>query len=82
MIHFNLAQEIRNCGLNTTICYLSDTTFKSQFNFALNSGVKFVVIMGENEREKNLVQIKNLESREQEEVLQSEIEKYFSDFRN
>lgn len=75
--YFNLAQKIRECGLNTTICYLSDTTFKSQFNFALNSGVKFVVIMGENEKEKGVVQVKNLGTREQVEIELSEIEKYF-----
>lgn len=75
--YFNLAQKIRKSGLNTTICYLNDTTFKRQFNFALNSGVKFVVIMGEDERKNGVVQVKNLETREQVEARLSEVENYF-----
>lgn len=75
--YFDVVQKIREAGMNATICFLSDTTFKSQFNFALNSGVKFVVIMGEDEIGKNVLQVKNLETREQIEVGLGEVAGYF-----
>ncbi|MCD4762120.1 histidine--tRNA ligase [bacterium] len=39
-----IANEIRKQGLNTEVCLFDDTTFKSQFNFAISRGVKFVII--------------------------------------
>jgi len=77
MEYIRLADEIRQLGINTEVCLLSDTTFKNQFNFALNRGVKYVVIMGEDEMKKNTVEIKNLETREQTEVKRDRIENYF-----
>ncbi|MCK4635882.1 MAG: histidine--tRNA ligase [Candidatus Moranbacteria bacterium] len=75
--YFDVVQKIREAGMNATICFLGDTTFKRQFNFALNSGVKFVVIMGEDEISENILQVKNLETREQVEVELGEVEGYF-----
>lgn len=75
--YFDLVQKIREAGMNATVCFLSDTTFKRQFNFALNSGVKFVVIMGEDEIGKGVCQVKNLETREQVKVGVGEVEGYF-----
>jgi histidyl-tRNA synthetase len=75
--YIKLANEIREIGINTEVCLLSDTTFKNQFNFALNRGVEYVVIMGEDEMKKNTVEIKNLETREQTEVKRNKIESYF-----
>lgn len=75
--YLDLVQRIREAGMSATICFLNDTTFKSQFNFALNSGVKFVVIMGENEIKDGVVQVKNLGTREQVEVGLEEVEGYF-----
>ena len=75
--YLKIAQNIRDAGLNTTICYLEDTTFKSQFNFALNSGVKYVVIVGEKEFKNGTVQVKNLQVREQIEVMRDDLMEYF-----
>lgn len=75
--YIKLAGEIRDLGINTEVCLLADTTFKSQFHFALNRGVKYVVIMGEDEMKNNTVQIKNLETREQVELKRSEVKGYF-----
>jgi histidyl-tRNA synthetase len=45
--------------------------------YAYNKQIKYVVIQGENEIEKEIVQIKNLENRKQEEVKLNELNKYF-----
>ena len=66
--YMKMVTRIRNAGVNAEVCLVEDTTFKSQFNFAINRGVKFVVICGENEFEKKTVQVKNLETRHQEEI--------------
>ncbi len=73
-----LAGELRLLGLNTEVCFLEDTAFKGQFGFALNRGVKYAVICGENEFERGTVQIKNLETRRQTEVDREKIADYFS----
>lgn len=77
--YLKIAQKIREVKRNVSICLLSDTTFKSQFNFALNSGVKYIVIAGEDERKRGIVQIKNLESQEQVEVTLSDVGDYFAE---
>jgi histidyl-tRNA synthetase len=77
--YFQLAQTIRQAGMKTIISFLNDTTFKSQFNFALNSGVKFIAIMGADEIERGTVQLKNLITREQVEITQAEITEYFKE---
>jgi len=75
--YLKIAQRIRRCGIKTTVCFLDDTTFKSQFNFALNSGIKYVIIIGEDEFKNNTAQIKNLQTRKQQEISQDKIENYF-----
>ncbi len=66
--YIKLASVFRNIGLNTEICFLDDTTWQSQFSFALDRGVKYIVIYGEDEEKNNVIQIKNFENRKQIEV--------------
>ncbi|MCD4694037.1 histidine--tRNA ligase [bacterium] len=75
--YIKIANELRELGLNTEISFLEDTTFKSQFNYALNQGVKYVIIYGEEEFKKSVVQIKNLETRKQEEIKIKNLGNYF-----
>ncbi len=77
--YVKIADEIRRAGINTELSLVEDTTFKSQFNFAVGRGVKFVVICGDDEFERGTVQIKNLETRKQEEISRSELNAYFAD---
>ena len=72
-----MAAEIRKVGINTEVSLADDTTFKSQFNFAISRGAEFVVICGEDEFEKETVQIKNLNTRKQEEIPLSNLADYF-----
>ncbi|MBF0449820.1 MAG: histidine--tRNA ligase [Candidatus Magnetomorum sp.] len=66
--YLRLAQTLRKAGIHTEISLIEDTTFKRQFNFAISRGVKFVIICGEDEFAKQMVQVKNLDTRKQEEV--------------
>lgn len=75
--YLKIASQIRELGLNTEICLLDDTTFKSQFNFAISRGVKYVVICGNDEFERGIIKIKNLTTREQSEVIPDDLAVYF-----
>lgn len=75
--YIKLTQKLRKLGLNTELSLLEDTTFKSQFNYALSQGVKYLVICGEEEFKKGTVQIKNLKTRKQKGVKRKELKKYF-----
>jgi histidyl-tRNA synthetase len=75
--YLQIAQKIRSLGLNAEVSFLEDTTFKTQFNYGISRGVKFLVLQGENEHQKGVVQVKNLQTRQQEEVKTEEIKKYF-----
>ncbi|MCP4352139.1 MAG: histidine--tRNA ligase [Desulfobacterales bacterium] len=75
--YLKIASDLRTAGINAEISLLNDTTFKSQFNFAISRGVKFVIICGGNEFEKQTVQIKNLQTRVQEEISRNELVNYF-----
>jgi len=66
--YLKIAHILRVSGFRTEICLIEDTTFKRQFNFAISRGVRFVIICGDNEFEKQVVQVKNLETRHQEEI--------------
>lgn len=75
--YLEIAAEIRAIGLNVEVCLFDDLSFKAQFNFAISRGVKYVLIYGEYERQRNMVQIKNLDTREQREIARTEVERYF-----
>jgi histidyl-tRNA synthetase len=75
--YLNIATRLRKTGINTELCLLDDTTFKSQFNFAISRGVRFVIIRGENERNRQTVQVKNLMTRKQEEIPEQKLTEYF-----
>ncbi|MCP4104571.1 MAG: histidine--tRNA ligase [Desulfobacteraceae bacterium] len=75
--YLKIASDLRAAGINAEVSLLNDTTFKSQFNFAISRGVKFVIICGGNEFEKQTVQVKNLQTRVQEEISRNELVNYF-----
>jgi|LGVF01.1.fsa_nt_gb histidyl-tRNA synthetase len=79
--YLKIMAMLRNQDINAELCLLDDTTFKRQFNFAISRGVQFVIICGEDEFQKGTIQIKNLQTRKQEEVSIDEITNYFSKVR-
>jgi len=77
--YLQMVWELRQAGINTELCLAHDTTFKKQFNFAISRGVRFAVICGGNEFEKQSVQIKNLRTRKQDEIPRNKLTDYFRD---
>ncbi len=76
--YLKIASKLRRMGINAEVSMVEDASFKGQFNFAISRGVKYAIIRGAFEFEKNTVQIKNLETRKQEEISMEELEGYFS----
>jgi histidyl-tRNA synthetase len=75
--YLEIASQLRRKGINTEISMVEDTSFKGQFNYAISRGVKFIVICGALEFDKKTVQVKNLETRQQEEIPLADLETYF-----
>ena len=75
--YLEIASQLRRIGINTEISMVEDNSFKGQFNYAISRGVKFIVICGALEFEKETVQVKNLETRKQEEISRADLETYF-----
>jgi len=80
--YLGIASELRQMGIRTDISLLKDTTFKNQFHYAIARGVRFIVICGETEFEKGTVQVKNLETRKQEEMPTDQLTDYFMALKN
>ncbi len=76
--YLRIASKLRRIGINAEFSMVEDASFKGQFNFAVSRGVKYAIICGAFEFEKNTVQIKNLETRKQDEIFMEELEEYFS----
>ncbi len=65
---FKLLQKIRNAGLSADMDY-SEGSLKSQMRIANKIGVRYTVIVGEEELSKNMVIFRNMQTKEQKEVL-------------
>jgi len=64
---FGLLQKIRNAGLSADMDY-SEGSLKSQMRIANKIGARFTVIVGEEELSKNMVILRNMQTKEQKEV--------------
>jgi histidyl-tRNA synthetase len=64
---FRLLQKIRNAGLSADMDY-SEGSLKSQMRIANKIGARFTVIVGEEELSKNMVILRNMQTKEQKEV--------------
>lgn len=73
-----LADRIRMADIRTEIALLRDMTFQQQFAYALQSGARYAVICGEDEYARDVMQVKDLQTRIQEEVAIEEVDAYFS----
>ncbi|MHC2994399.1 MAG: histidine--tRNA ligase [Candidatus Atribacteria bacterium] len=66
-IAFKLLQKIRNAGLSADMDY-STKSLKSQMRLANKIGVRYTIIIGEEELSKNMVTLRNMKTKEQKEV--------------
>jgi histidyl-tRNA synthetase len=62
--YVTLANELRSKGIATEVYYQAAKLDK-QFKYAESRGIQYAVIMGTEEKEKGMVQLKDLSSREQ-----------------
>ncbi len=60
--YLSLAQVLRNAGINTEV-YLEEARLGTQLSYADKKGFRVALIAGQNEFDKNLVQIKNLQTK-------------------
>jgi histidyl-tRNA synthetase len=66
-ITFELLQKIRNYGFSADMDY-SEGSLKSQMRIANKLGVKYTIIIGEEELSKNMIILRNMKIKEQKEV--------------
>ncbi len=82
---FNITEEIRGLGFKTDNP-LSSCKLGSAFKKAEKRGAKFALIIGENELENGVAQLKNLASKEQKEIdlsdLANELDEAFESLEN
>ncbi len=67
-----LVSELRNDNINAEL-YYEPAKLEKQFKYAESKGIEYAVIMGAAERERGMVQVKNLAMREQKEVPRADI---------
>lgn len=72
-----LAQNLRNSGKKVDV-YLEKKKLAKKFDYADKIGVEYVVVIGENELNDGVVQIKNMVTGEKENVKNSKVLGYFS----
>jgi len=79
--HFNISQKIatglRKAGFNVQT-YPEDEKLGKQFKNTAKMGIRYAVVIGPEETQKGVVQVKDMKTREQEEVSQAELAEYFS----
>lgn len=71
---FRLLQKIRNSGLSADLDY-SNGSLKSQMRIANKIGARYTIIVGEEELSKDMVTLRNMQTKEQKKVKLDEIEK-------
>ena len=75
---FRLLQKIRNSGLSADLDY-SNGSLKSQMRIANKIGARYTIIVGEEELSKDMVTLRNMQTKEQKKVKLDEIGKKGSD---
>lgn len=76
----DIVKNLREKNIPTEIYLQAGAKFKKQFKYADNKKIPFVVIFGEDEKEKWIVQIKKLENGEQKEAKITEISEVIQSF--
>ena len=69
-----VANTLRNNGVNTEI-YLNNKKLKAKFKYADKLEIPYVIVIGEDEIEKQIVKLKDMKTGEEKEILLKEIDK-------
>ena len=75
--YITLTRTLREAGINASLYLGDDRAFQAQLAYALKKGIPFVVILGDEEKKKGVVAIKNLATRQQQEIPKADLVKYF-----
>jgi len=62
-----LLTQIRNAGINAEI-YPDAVKIKKQMTYANNKGIEYVVLVGENEMQENILTVKNMKTGDQKKI--------------
>jgi histidyl-tRNA synthetase len=68
-----IAADLREAGVSTALYLGHDDNLKGQLTWAVKGGFPYVIIMGASERERGVVQLKNMQARTQDEVPLAEL---------
>lgn len=79
--YIKLIAELRNSGIKAEL-YFTPEKLDKQFKYAESKNIRFAVIMGEAEIQRNRVQVKNVKNRTQEEMDVGELIEYLSKKQN
>ena len=71
-----LARELRAAKINTSLYLGEDKAFQAQLSYAVKKETPYVIMYGEEEKNKNVVAVKNLNTRVQNEVPREKIVEY------
>ncbi len=77
-ILIRLASNLRNAGILAEN-YLEKKKIAKKFDFAQKQNIPFVIVMGENEIDEEVVQIKNMETGKQQTIILSQVEQFFKE---
>jgi histidyl-tRNA synthetase len=77
-----LATELRRNDIGTELYLGQERNLKGQLNYAVKQNYPVVLIIGEEERKKKLVQIKNMKERVQEAVPREDVPNYLRNILN
>ena len=69
-----VANTLRNNGVNTEI-YLNDKKLKAKFKYADKLEIPYVIVIGEDEINKQIVKLKDMKTGEEKEIPLKEIDK-------
>lgn len=69
-----VANTLRNNGVNTEI-YLNNKKLKAKFKYADKLEIPYVIVIGEDEIEKQIVKLKDMKTGEEKEIPLKEIDK-------
>ena len=75
-IPIKIATKLRNNGVKTEI-YLNNKKLKAKFKYADKLEIPYVIIIGEDEIQKEIVKLKNMTTGEEKEISFNEIDRVF-----
>jgi histidyl-tRNA synthetase len=67
-VSMKTAKAFREQGVNSEVYFGEDTSIRGQLAYAARKQIQYVVIIGPDEEEKGLVQLKNMDTRQQNQV--------------